>query len=160
MTATGLNHVSVVAQELATSIRFYAELFGARPVPTPEFGYPVQWLAVGDAQLHLFERPDRAPTYHHFALTVNDFEAVYARGRELGAFDADAFGHHLYELPGDVAQLYLRDPAGNLVEVDAPAASALPPPIRSELRRLADVHRQSPDNMRARLALGSAGTPA
>jgi catechol 2,3-dioxygenase-like lactoylglutathione lyase family enzyme len=160
MTVTGLNHVSVVAQDLETSIRFYEDVFGARRIPTPEFGYPVQWLAVGGAQLHLFDRPDDAPVYHHFALTVDDLEVVYARARDLGAFDSRAFGRHLYELPGDVAQLYLRDPGGNLVEVDAPGASAIGPPIRDEMRPLADVHPQGPDNLRARLALGAEEAPA
>jgi len=50
-------------------------------------------------------------------------------------------------------QLYLRDPAGNLVEVDAPGASALPAPLRSEVRRLADVQTQIADNLAARLFL-------
>jgi catechol 2,3-dioxygenase-like lactoylglutathione lyase family enzyme len=153
MSATAINHVSVAAPELGPSIRFYEELFGARRVATPEFGFPVQWLAIGGVQLHLFERPGPAPVHHHFALTVDDFEATYATARERGAFDSEAFGHHLYELPGDAAQLYLRDPGGNLVEVDAPGASGLAPGIRRELRRLADVHAQSAENLRARLAL-------
>ncbi|HZC14626.1 MAG TPA: hypothetical protein VE270_11475, partial [Thermoleophilaceae bacterium] len=62
-------------------------------------------------------------------------------------------GHHFYELPGDCLQLYLRDPAGNLVEVDAPGASALPASLRSEMQRLADVCPQSADNLSARLYL-------
>jgi hypothetical protein len=104
-------------------------------------------------QLHLFERPDRAPAYHHFALTVDDFEVTYARAEAQEAFERAAFGHHLYELPGDCVQLYLRDPAGNLVEVDAPGASGLPAQLRSQLRRLADVQPQNPDNLAARLYL-------
>jgi catechol 2,3-dioxygenase-like lactoylglutathione lyase family enzyme len=153
MGAIRLNHVSVGARDLEPSIRFYEELFAARRLPTPNFGFPVQWLAVGDAQLHLFERADVAPVQHHFALTVDNFEATYARAEALGAFDTEAFGHHLYELPGDILQLYLRDPGGNLLEVDAGGASRAAPTIRSRLRRLADLRPQSAENLQARLFL-------
>jgi catechol 2,3-dioxygenase-like lactoylglutathione lyase family enzyme len=153
MPAIALNHVSVVARELEESLRFYEEVFAVERIATPNFGFPVQWLRVGAMQLHLFERPESAPTYHHFALTVDDFETTYAKAEERDAFDRSAFGHHLYELPGDCVQLYLRDPAGNLVEVDAPGASALPASLSSQLRRLVEVRPQSADNLAARLSL-------
>jgi catechol 2,3-dioxygenase-like lactoylglutathione lyase family enzyme len=153
MPAIALNHVSVVARELEESLRFYEEVFAVERIATPNFGFPVQWLRVGAMQLHLFERPEPAPTYHHFALTVDDFETTYAKAEERDAFDRSAFGHHLYELPGDCVQLYLRDPAGNLVEVDAPGASALPASLSSQLRRLVEVRPQSADNLAARLSL-------
>ena len=153
MGATRLNHVSIAAPDLDASTRFYEHLFGARRVPAPNFGFPVRWLEIGDAQLHLFERSDDAPPSHHFALTVDDFESTYERARDLRAFDAGAFGHYLNELPGDTLQLYLRDPAGNLVEVNAPGASRIAPEIRREVRRLAEVREQSPENLEARLLL-------
>lgn len=153
MSEVALNHVSVVAGNLAASIRFYEDLFALERLPTPNFGFPVQWLRAGELQLHLFERPEGAPTFHHFALSVGDFPRVYARARELGAFDGSAFRHHLFELPGDIAQLYLRDPGGNLVEVDAPGASRLPTEIRADIRRLADDHPQDAENLRATLFL-------
>ena len=153
MPAVGVNHVSVVAREIEESLRFYEEMFAVERIATPNFGYPVQWLRVGRTQLHLFERPEAALTYHHFGLTVDDFEATYRRAEARDAFDRDFSGHHFYELPGDCLQLYLRDPAGNLVEVDAPGASALPASLRSEMQRLADVCPQSPDNLSARLYL-------
>lgn len=156
MRAVSLNHVSVVARDLEESIAFYERLFGLERLPTPNFGFPVQWLRVGDLQLHLFERPEQAPTYHHFAFSVDDFPALYERARQAGVFHGGAFRHHLFELPGDIVQLYLRDPGGNLVEVDAPGASALPDAIRADMRRLADDHAQDDDNMRATLFLASA----
>jgi catechol 2,3-dioxygenase-like lactoylglutathione lyase family enzyme len=153
MNGAALNHVSVVARDLEASIRFYEDLFGMERLPTPNFGFPVQWLRVGDLQIHLFERPDGAPTYHHFALSVDDLADVYERAHARAAFDCIGFGHHLYELPDDIAQLYLRDPGDNLVEVDAPGASRLPDEIRREMRRLADAHPQDAENMRATLFL-------
>jgi catechol 2,3-dioxygenase-like lactoylglutathione lyase family enzyme len=114
----GLSHVSVVARDLDESTRFYVEVLGLEVLPTPDFGFPVQWLGAGDRQVHLFERPDAAPTYAHIALEVDDLVACYERARELGILDASTFGYAVAELPGGEGQLYLRDPAGNLVELD------------------------------------------
>jgi len=77
--AVGLNHVSVVAHDLEESMRFYVDVLGLEPVPTPTFGFPVRWLKAGGLQVHLFERPDEPPTYAHFAFTVDDIVAVYER---------------------------------------------------------------------------------
>lgn len=153
MSATNLNHVSVCAPDLETSMRFYERVFGMKPVPTPNFGFPVRWLRVGSLQLHLFERPGEAPQYHHLGLTVDDFDAAYRAAAELDAFDRTTFGHHLYELPGNNAQLYLRDPGGNLIEVDFPDVNALSPDIRSEMKRLGDRFPQNEENQRATLFL-------
>jgi catechol 2,3-dioxygenase-like lactoylglutathione lyase family enzyme len=150
-----INHVSVNASDLATSVEFYCELFGAIRLATPNFGIPVQWLDLGDAQVHLFERDAEPRSHHHFALTVHDLEPVYHRAADRGAFDYTAFGHHLVELPGDVAQTYLRDPAANLVELDTPFASRLPASLRREIKPIADLRPQSEENRRARLALDS-----
>ena len=154
MGATRVNHVSVSAIDLDRSQAFYADLLGAEPIPSPNFGVPVRWLAFGDTQLHLFQTGAEAPAQHHFGLTVDDVEPIYRRAEALGILEGTAFGHHFNELPGDVAQLYLRDPAGNLVELDAPGASRLPADLRAELRRIEDVQPQSEENRRARLFLG------
>jgi catechol 2,3-dioxygenase-like lactoylglutathione lyase family enzyme len=154
--ARGLNHVSVSADDLDASVRFYTELFGAEPIPTPNFGFSVQWLRLGENQLHLFHRPGNAPTYHHFAITVapEDLESIYERATEMDAFDRTTFGHHLYELPGDCVQLYLRDPGRNMVEVDALGASRISERLRADMKRLSDVNPQSAENLRATLFLG------
>lgn len=151
--STTLNHISVCAIDLDESERFYRDLFGMEPIPTPNFGFPVRWLRVGGLQLHLFERESEPGPYHHFALTTDDFPALYRQAIERGIVDGETFGHHLYSLPGDVAQLYVRDPAGNLVEVDGVDASALPEEIRSQMRPL--PHPQDAENERATLFLGS-----
>jgi len=153
MASLRINHVSVNATDLQTSIDFYSGLVGARAIPTLDFGFPVQWLEVGDSQLHLFEKPLDPTSHHHYAITVDDLESVYDFAEEHGAFDHGAFGHHLFRLPGDVAQLYVRDPAGNLIEVDAAGFGALPERLRSEAKIFEDFHPQSPETMRARLTL-------
>jgi catechol 2,3-dioxygenase-like lactoylglutathione lyase family enzyme len=153
MSQTSLNHVSICARDLGDAVRFYCDLFAMEPVPTPNFGYPVQWLRVNNQQLHLFERDSVPGRFHHVAFSVDNFAETYRRSDELGAHDAETFGYHLFELPGDVSQLYLKDPSGNVIEVDAQGASALPADIRSSMRRLADIHPQNQENARATLFL-------
>lgn len=115
--AVGLNHVSVVARDLEESLRFYVDVLGLEPLPTPDFGFPVQWLRAGSLQVHLFERPDPPPAHAHFALEVDDVVALYERARAAGVLD-ETFGYAIAQLPGGEAQLYVRDPAGNLLELD------------------------------------------
>jgi catechol 2,3-dioxygenase-like lactoylglutathione lyase family enzyme len=154
--ALSLNHVSVCAADIEESVAFYADLFGAEPIATPNFGFPVRWLRVGDRQLHLFERPGDAPRYAHLALTVDDLDTLYRAARARRCLDSETFGHHLYELPGDCVQLYLRDPAGNLVEADALGVDRLSAETRADLQRLADAQPQGPENERATLFLEGA----
>ena len=151
MATLRINHVSVNATDLQASVDFYVGLLGARAIPTLDFGFPVQWLEVGDCQLHLFEKPIEPTSHHHCAITVDDLEPVYAFAESRGAFDHGAFGHHLFRLPGDIAQLYVRDPAGNLLEIDAAGADALPERLRAEMRIFEEVHPQSPETLQARL---------
>jgi catechol 2,3-dioxygenase-like lactoylglutathione lyase family enzyme len=146
-----INHVSVNARNLQESVDFYVDLFSAEPLLTPNFGLPVQWLALGRTQLHLFERDLQPTSHHHLAITVDDVEPVYRAAERRGVFDRQAFGNHLVELPGDVVQLYVRDPAGNLVEIDHHGVDRLPDDLRAQLRGLWDFNPQSDENMRARL---------
>jgi catechol 2,3-dioxygenase-like lactoylglutathione lyase family enzyme len=146
-----INHVSVNARDLQESVDFYVDLLGAEPIATPNFGFPVQWLAVGRTQLHLFERDLKPTSHHHFAVAVDEVEPVYRAAERRSAFDYDAFGNHLVELPGDLVQLYVRDPAGNLVEIDCPGVDRLPAELRDQLKGLWDFHPQSDEQMSARL---------
>ena len=149
--STRINHVSVNARELQESVDFYVELLGAEPIATPNFGLPVQWLALGRTQLHLFERDIEPTSHHHFGITVEDLEPVYRAAEQRGAFDRQSFRNHLVELPGDVVQLYLRDPGGNLLEVDHHGVERLPEDIRAQLKPLWELNPQSEEQMQGRL---------
>src|SRR5215218_8002229 len=96
-----INHVSVNAVDLQTSVDWYVDLLGAEPLTTPNFGLPVQWLALGRTQLHLFERDLTPTSHHHLGITVDDLEPVYRVAERRNAFDDVAFGNRLVELPGD-----------------------------------------------------------
>jgi catechol 2,3-dioxygenase-like lactoylglutathione lyase family enzyme len=151
MRTSGINHVSLHADDLDASVRFYVELLDAIPLDTPNFGLPVQWLALGESQLHLFARKADPQRNHHFGITVEDLEPVFRRAEAMGAFDRETNRHHLIELPGDVAQTYVRDPAGNLMEIDTPGASRLPEDLRAQMKRLDELYPQDEANRRARL---------
>jgi lactoylglutathione lyase len=153
VTRAHINHVSIGASNLQESVQFYTEIFGAECIDTPNFGYPVQWLRVGDLQLHVFERQGAAPEYHHFALAVDDFEAVFRATRARGAHEAQAMGSHLNELPSGQVQLYIRDPGRNLVEINWNDARTLSDEVRREMVRLADRLPQNESNRRAKLYL-------
>jgi catechol 2,3-dioxygenase-like lactoylglutathione lyase family enzyme len=146
-----INHVSINALNLRESVDFYVDLLAAEPIATPNFGLPVQWLALGRTQLHLFEREIKPTSHHHLGITVDDIEPVYRAAERRGAFDDQAFGNRLVELPGDLVQLYVRDPAGNLVEFDHHGVDRLPGDLRAQLKGLWDFNPQTEEQMSARL---------
>ena len=151
MRVTGINHVSISAPDLEASIRFYTEVFGMERVRAPRFGgQPVAWLRVGDQQLHLFQR-EGAPRFHHFGLDVDDFEAAYLKMRDLEIRDETTFLGGIFELPGGEVQMYLRDPAGNLVEIDWPDVMTVDRNVVTDIVRLADLVPQGEENRGARL---------
>jgi catechol 2,3-dioxygenase-like lactoylglutathione lyase family enzyme len=150
--ATGINHVSISAKDLEESSRFYEEVFGMERIPSPDFARPVRWLRVGNVQLHLILDPDAVPRSGHLGLTIDDFDGAYDAVRAR----ADAtFGWSLVELPSGQVQLYFRDPAGNLIELNWPDVETLDRAKYPELTRLADQVPQSAEALRARLYLGS-----
>ena len=137
MRATGFTHVSVHAHDLDESVRFYKDLFGMEEIPAPGFPFPVRWLRVGDLQLHLFQSEDPAPQGHHFGIEVDDFEATYEKVGEMGAQIEEGYFSNVYELPDGAVQLYVRDPAGNMVEVNWPDASTLDRSVIGDIEKVA-----------------------
>lgn len=152
MRANGFTHVSVNAHDLEESAQFYKTLFGMEEIPAPDFPFPVRWLRVGDLQLHLFQSEAPAPAAHHFGLDVDDFEAVYEKARDLGAFEESGYFSTVYELPDGAVQLYLRDPSGNMVEVNWPDVSTLD---RSVVPEIEKIEVKTEDGSNARLYLRS-----
>jgi catechol 2,3-dioxygenase-like lactoylglutathione lyase family enzyme len=146
-----INHVSVPAADVQASADFYVELVGAEPIAAPNFGFPVRWLALGRTQLHLFAGGGEPIHQQHFAIAVDDLEPALQAAERRGALDRTTFGNHLVELPGGIVQLYVRDPAGNLVEINAAGVDRLPEDVREQLQPLRDVHPQDDVNLSARL---------
>ena len=149
--ATGLNHVSISALDLEESTRFYEQVFGMERIPTPKFkSATVQWLRVGSLQLHLFLDDDPAPRRHHIGLTIDDFDEAYTAVKQ---WMTEPWGMQLVLLPSGQIQLYFRDPADNLVELNWPVDAAFDRSRYPELLVLADEVAQPPSAEGARLYL-------
>jgi catechol 2,3-dioxygenase-like lactoylglutathione lyase family enzyme len=153
MPAHGINHLSVSSEDIETSVRFYEDMFAMTRIPTYNFGFRTQYLRCGDQQLHVFELRDAKTRYQHFAINVDDFMAVYDKASAAGILDGEAFGNAVNEMPDGSVQMYLRDPGGNLVEVNWPDATTLDRARIKELKRLADRHEQRGENLEATLYL-------
>ena len=156
MRATSFNHVSIHADDLEKSVRFYTEVMGMEKIPTYTFAFPVQYLRLGELQLHLFERETPAPAFHHIGVNVDDYEAAYERARELGILEQASFFEDMYELPDGSVQMYLRDPAGNLVELDWPDVTTLDRSRLPELKKLSHSVPQTDEARGATLYLDRA----
>lgn len=158
MAAIGFNHVTVYGADVDELVEFYTRVFDLEQVQAPNLGVPAAWLRCGDGQLHLVHRETSAPRYHHFALTVDDFEKVYHLARAEDLFDeqlAPDDRRPMFELPDGSIQMYVRDPAGNLIEVDWPTASTLSDTVREQIVDRSDEHPQSKAQARAELFMTS-----
>jgi len=113
----GVHHVSLDVADVATASRFYEDALGLTPIERPDFGFPGAWFDANGTQLHLIEVADhRAPTSQHFAFRVDDVDAVVAalveKGIEVSPPSAG--------FPGAGRQAFLKDPSGNLIELNQP----------------------------------------
>jgi catechol 2,3-dioxygenase-like lactoylglutathione lyase family enzyme len=158
MRALRVNHVSIRANDLEESQRWYERMFGMTRISAPNFGIKVAWMQLGEMQIHLFVVDGPQNMHAHFGLDVDDFEAVYLSAKAEGCLANDAFnGHHLFETPAGQLQLYIRDPSGNLIEVNWPDAKGVDRSVVTDIRSLAAIHAQNEQNRLARLALAGAG---
>jgi catechol 2,3-dioxygenase-like lactoylglutathione lyase family enzyme len=151
MRATRINHVSICAVDLEESTRFYEDVLSMERIPSPTFASPVQWLRVGDLQLHLFQDDRPAPARrHHLGITIDDFDAAY---EAVKSRMSDTWGWQLVELPSRQVQLYFRDPSDNLIELNWPDADTLDRSKYPELKVLAEHIPQRADSQEAVLYL-------
>ena len=66
------------------------------------------------------EWEDQTSFRGHLCLQVDDFDSIFFRMRELGAIDTSPWGK-VRRLPDGAMQMFIRDPAGNLIEISCPA---------------------------------------
>ena len=151
MAAISINHVAISAQNWEETIAFYERVFGMERIPTYNFGFPSQYLRCGDLQLHIFKLENPVPPRQHFALDVDDFHAVYDAAEQLGAINENSILHPIIELPDGSVQMFLKDPAGNVVEVDWPDASTLDRSRVPGIKPLSEFACQKGDSLKASL---------
>jgi glyoxylase I family protein len=112
----GVHHVSLNVADVDEAGRFYLDVLGLTQIDRPDFGFPGMWLHAGDTQIHLIEEEGhQAPEGQHFAFHVADIEAVIGELRDAGVEVSDAM-----DIPGAGTQAFLKDPSGNLIELNQP----------------------------------------
>jgi lactoylglutathione lyase len=124
---TAIHHVNLMVDDLDAATRFYRDVIGLSPIDTPDLGFPAQFFSIGaDQELHVNQLDDRRPERAHFCLRVDDFDGVVERAEASSAIESATWGPAKRLLSG-VMQLFVRDPAGNLIEIacdpDQPIAS-------------------------------------
>src|SRR6201996_1240262 len=153
MKVTGFNHLSIGTRDLAGTGKFYETVLGMQVIPSYNFGFKTKYLRCGDLQLHIFELEDHIPLYQHFAVDVDDFHAAYDAAKALGALDSTTFRNPVNELPDGCVQMYLSDPAGNLVEIARPDVETLDRSRIPEMKLLSEFAEQNKEGLAASLYL-------
>jgi catechol 2,3-dioxygenase-like lactoylglutathione lyase family enzyme len=116
MRPSGIHHVAICVDDADKAKAFYCDVLGFtaitnRPV---EFG-PGHWLDAGGQQVHLMQIDDAITNPGHFALRVDDLDAAVTEISAAGV-RIDKIAH----TPGAGQQAFLRDPAGNTIELNQP----------------------------------------
>ena len=131
-TGTRIQHVNLMVDDLARAVEFYGTALGLTAVPTPAMDFPAQFFKINDLQeIHLNQLQDVRPERAHFCLRVDDFTGHFLRMKALGAIEITTWGK-VRRLPSGVMQMFVRDPAGNLIELSSEADEHVDPSIFDE----------------------------
>ena len=114
MKAAGIHHVGLIVTDVAAARQFYVDHLGFEErTDRPDFGFDGAWLQVGNQQVHLVAGAE-PPGGGHFALAVDDLDGVVSELRTAGLRVSDPVA------VGRGRQAFLKDPGGNLVELNQP----------------------------------------
>lgn len=127
--ALKINHVTLIVNNLEKAGEFYQNELGLEPLAAFKFDYPVMFFKFNDEQqLHLSEWEDSTSFRGHICVQVDDFNSLFFRMKELQAIDIHPWGK-VRQLPDGAMQMFVRDPAGNLVEISSKPGTAVDPLI-------------------------------
>lgn len=111
-----LLHAAVLVTDLDRARHFYTDILGLKEKPRPNFDFPGAWYDLGDCELHLQCVTEPLPAVgvwprldRHVALQVDDYDAT--KQELVGA------GIQFREGTAGLPQIFVRDPDGNLVEL-------------------------------------------
>lgn len=149
MKIKSINHVTLIVDDLEKSRDFYTNVLGLEELPAFKFDYPVQFYKISDRQqLHLTEWKDAVSFRGHVCLEIDDFNEAFRKFKELGVIDIQPWGK-VRRIAGGAMQMFIRDPAGNLIEISHPHASAVDAQIfEDELVETADLYVSGRDDAR------------
>lgn len=107
-----VHHVSVNVNDVDESIAFYTGVLGGtQRSDRPDFGIGGAWIDLGGTQVHLIETAVPPNLGQHFAILVDDLDAVVDELRTKGL----TVGAPVPVGPG--FQTFLDDPSGNAIEL-------------------------------------------
>ncbi|MBV9829221.1 MAG: VOC family protein [Alphaproteobacteria bacterium] len=122
MSLQGMNHFTVLSDDLEATRKFYVDLLGFEIGDRPNFQFPGYWLWVGDQPiLHVIHREQlgnfRAGVIDHMAFTATDLPGTVAK------LENAKIPYELRRLPQNGVregtwQLFFDDPHGAKVEFD------------------------------------------
>ena len=126
MAVAGMNHFTILTDDVDNTVRFYGELLGLEPGPRPKLKFPGAWLyAGGQPILHVVGgRPTselKPGVIDHMAFSGNDLGATLSALKDHGVeYDCrQQVGTGLW-------QVFFFDPNGAKVELDFPASERVP----------------------------------
>jgi len=128
MAVAGMNHFTILTDDLEKTLAFYAEHLGLQPGARPPFTFPGAWLYAeggSDAILHVIAGADRK------ALVKGVIDHMAFSGRDLGTSVAKLKRENIkYELRKQVGsgtwQLFFFDPNDAKIEIDYDPQEAAP----------------------------------
>jgi len=126
MTVTGMNHFTVLTDQLEQTVNFYKDVLKLEDGYRPPLDFPGAWLYSGGAAvLHIIAgRPlpeEPAGVLDHMAFSATGLASVVKnlRSREIEYTLRQQKGSNVW-------QLFCFDPSGAKVELDFDASEALP----------------------------------
>jgi glyoxylase I family protein len=119
ITISKFHHAGFLVTDIERAAAFYENVMGLETLPRPDFGFPGRWYDLKNGnQLHLMSLENmpahstEIPTFdRHIALEVPDIEQAAVQLTNLGVEFAKGSGR------GGAAQIFLRDPDGNMIEL-------------------------------------------
>ena len=126
MATTGMNHFTILTDDVPRTVRFYGDLLGLTDGPRPPLGFPGAWLYSGDSALvHVVGGRSRdelkAGVIDHMAFSATGLEAM------LTALTARNVKHVCRQQTGTgIWQVFFHDPNGAKVELDFPPEESAP----------------------------------
>jgi glyoxylase I family protein len=116
MKPSGIHHVAICVTDVEEAKDFYIDVLGLTIVPDrPDFGFGGYWLDAAGQQVHLMHANEPQVGGGHFAVRVDDLDSAVTDIRASG-WKVDTVPH----MQGAGHQAFLRDPSGNIIELNQP----------------------------------------